>query len=134
MGPAERIRAYFDACTSGDAAAIASHFTEGATIYDTNVRPVRRAAAIGAFWVGVRERWQGAAWAVDRLVVDGDGGAAAIEWTMTGRAPDGRPFAVHGSEHHAFAGDDGRIDEIRQYWTFDRQRLDSGLVGYDYPP
>jgi ketosteroid isomerase-like protein len=132
MGPAERIRAYFAACTTGDAAAIAAHFTEDAVIYDTNVAPVRGAAAIGEFWVGVRERWRGAAWAVDRVVADG--GAAAIEWTMTGRAPDGRAFTMRGSEHHAFAPADGRIAEIRQYWTFDRDRLDTGLVGYDYPP
>jgi ketosteroid isomerase-like protein len=135
MGPAERIRAYFAACTTGDATAIAAHFTEDAVIYDTNVRPVRGAATIGQFWVGVRERWRGAAWTVDAVVADGP--AAAIEWTMTGCAPDGRAFTVRGSEHYAFEaleGGVGRIAEIRQYWTFDRDRLDTGLVGFGYPP
>ena len=79
----------------------------------------------------MRERWQAAAWRVDSVVATDR--AAAIEWTMTGTAPDGRPFAMRGSEHYALAGDDGRIAEIRQYWTFDRVQLDTGLVGYDYP-
>ncbi|MPY92028.1 MAG: hypothetical protein GEV08_02890 [Acidimicrobiia bacterium] len=127
VGTAERIRAYFADCTSGSAADIARHFTEDAVIYDTNVRPVRGATAIGSFWVGVRERWRGAAWSVESVVADGD--AAAIEWAMTGSDADGRPFTVRGSEHYAFAG--GRIAEIRQYWTFDRDRLDTGLV--DHP-
>jgi ketosteroid isomerase-like protein len=132
MPPAERIRAYFAACTSGSAADIAAHFTEDAVIYDTNVRPVRGAAAIGPFWVGVRERWQGAAWAVESVVAEGE--AAAIEWAMTGTSPAGRPFVVRGSEHYRFAPPpDGRISEIRQYWTFDRDHLDTSLVGFPYP-
>lgn len=130
--PAGRIRDYFAACSEGSAADIAAHFTEDAVIYDTNVRPVRGAAAIGAFWVAVRDRWQGARWSVDALVAGG--GAAAIEWTMTGAAPDGRAFAVRGSEHYAFDPGDGRISEIRQYWTFDRDRLDTGLIGYPHRP
>ena len=129
MGPADRIRAYFAACTGGTAEDIAAQFTPDAVIFDTNVGPVRGAATIGTFWAGVREHWQGAAWAVDSVVAEGD--AAAIEWTMTGRGREGRPFAMRGSEHYAFV--DGRIAEIRQYWTFDRDRLDTGLLDYPYP-
>lgn len=49
---------------------------------------------------------------------------------MTGTGPDG-PFRFRGSEHYGFDGD--RIAEIRQYWIFDRDRLDTGLVDYPYP-
>ena len=62
-----------------------------------------------------------------------DGETAAIEWTMTGTDPaSGRAFAVRGSEHYRFEGGDHRIAEIRQYWTFDPERLDTGLIDYPY--
>ncbi len=124
-----RIRAYFAACGQGDAAAIAAHFTDDAVIYDTNVPPVRGSAAIGQFWVRVREKWGGARWQVDAVLAEGE--RAAIEWTMTGRHPArGERFAVHGAEWYRF--EDGRIAEIRQYWTFDPAAPGTGLVGYPY--
>ena len=135
MEPAARIEAYFRACGEGTAAEIASHFTPGAVIWDTNVRPARGAEAIGKMWVKVRERWSGARWTVDSIVAEGD--VAAIEWSMTGTAPrsglePGKRFVFRGSEHYRFVG--SLIDEIRQYWTFDADQLDTGLVGYDYNP
>ena len=52
---------------------------------------------------------------------------------MTGTEPaSGRAFAFRGSEHYRFEGDDHRIAEIRQYWTFDPDRLDTGLIDYPY--
>ncbi len=132
---AERIRAYFDACSRGDAGEIAAHFTADAVIYDTNISPVGGRVAIGEMWSKVRARWQGAVWTVDSVVAEGD--AAAIEWTMTGTDPaTSRPFVFRGSEHYRFSPADaveaGLIEEIRQYWTFDATRLDTGLVGFDY--
>jgi ketosteroid isomerase-like protein len=127
--PEARIRAYFADCGHGDAAAIAAHFTDGAVIYDTNVPPVRGSEAIGRFWVRVREKWGGATWQVDAVLVDGE--RAAIEWTMHGRQPaGGEPFAVRGAEWYRFEA--GRIAEIRQYWTFDPASPGTGLVGYPY--
>ncbi len=127
----ERITAYFEACGEGSPDDIASHFTSDAVIYDTNIRPMRGADDIGATWVQVRKRWQGARWTVDTIVSDGE--TAAIEWTMTGTEPaSGRAFAFRGSEHYRFEGDDHRIAEIRQYWTFDPDRLDTGLIDYPY--
>ncbi len=123
-----RIEAYFAACSDGTAEEIAAHFSPGAVVYDTNHAPVSGSGTIGGFWVRVRERWGGARWTVDTCVEDAD--AAAIEWTMTGAEP--RPFRVRGSEHYRFAPD-GRIDEIRQYWTFDAERLDTALLRYPYP-
>ena len=56
--------------------------------------------------------------------------AVAVEWTMTGTDPaTGRQFTFRGSDHYEFA--DGLISEIRQWWTFDRDRLDTGLI--DHP-
>lgn len=120
--------AYFADCSTGTAEQIAAHFTPDAVIWDTNHAPVRTAAGIGTFWDRIRGQWQGATWTVDRIVSDGE--TAAIEWTMAGVGPAG-PFRFRGSEHYAFVGD--RIAEIRQYWTFDPDRLDTGLVDYPYP-
>lgn len=128
VSPQERIEAYFAACSSGDAAAVAGHFTEHATIYDTNHPPVRGAATIGEFWAKVANRWGGARWVVDRCVAAGN--EAAIEWTMTGSSP--RPFVVRGSEHYRFATTTNLIEEIRQYWTFRPDQLDTGLVDFPY--
>jgi len=100
-GHSERITAYFEACGQGSAAEIASHFTEDAIVYDTNVRPMVSAAGIGADWVRVRDRWKGARWAVDSIVSQDD--AAAIEWSMTGIDPTtDRSFVFRGSEHYRF--------------------------------
>ena len=130
MHPSERITAYFDACTHGTAADIAAHFTVDAVVYDTNLEPFRGAEAIGAGWVRIRDHWQGARWTVDSVVSEGD--AAAIEWSMAGTDPrDGEPFVFRGSEHYRFDGD--LIAEIRQYWTFDPDTLDTGLRNYPYP-
>lgn len=121
------VESYFAACTAGDAAAVAAHFTPEAVVFDLNHPPVRGADAIGAFYAKVRLRWGGAEWLVDTYLDSGE--SAAIEWTM--RGTDGeRPFTVRGSEHYAFVG--GRIDQIRQYWTFDREALDTGLRDYPY--
>jgi len=127
--PVARIGAYFQACSTGEADDIGAHFTDDAVIWDTNLAPCRGADAIGAMWVKVRQRWGGAVWTVDTAVTDGV--TAAIEWTMTGTEPrEQRPFVFHGSEHYTFR--DSLIAEIRQYWTFDPDRLDTGLVDWPY--
>ena len=133
MEPSKRIETYFEACGGGSAEDIASHFISGATIYDSNIRPITGNSAIGEMWVTVRERWQGARWHVDSFVGDADG--AAIEWSMTGTDPSsGRAFVFRGSEHYLFERvDENLIAEIRQYWTFDPDQLDTGLLGFSYP-
>ena len=135
-----RIVGYFDACTSGDAAAVAGHFTDEAVVYDTNHAPVRGATTIGRFWSRIASKWQGASWHCERLVTDGD--TAAIEWRMSGTmsarggVSSEVPFAVRGSEHYDFGppGNSGEplIAEIRQYWTFDLDHPSSELVDYPY--
>ena len=131
MQPAERVRSYFEACNAGDPAALVVHFTPEAVIYDTNIPPMRGRDAIAVGWAAIAAKWGGATWAVDSMVAAADGSVAAIEWSMAGTDPrTGQPFVFRGSEHYRFAGT--LIDEIRQYWTFDRERLDSGLIGYPY--
>lgn len=123
----QRIEAYFKACSEGSAEEIASHFTPEAIVFDTNHAPVRGAQSIGEFWTKSRAHWKRARWYVDTCVTEAD--AAAIEWTMTGRTDRGT-FTFRGSEHYRFEGT--KIAEIRQYWTFDRDRLDTALVEFPY--
>jgi len=129
MTPHDRIANYFAMCGEGSAAEIAAHFTSDAVIFDTNIRPIRGATEIGDMWVNVRDRWGGARWSVDSCV--GDWSGAAIEWSMTGVDPKtNQDFTFRGSEHYRFV--DSLIDEIRQYWTFNRSELTTGLIGYRY--
>lgn len=121
------VETYFDACSRGDAAAVAACFTADATVYDVNHRPVRGAENIGSFYARVREQWSGARWRVDTFV--GQDEVAAIEWSMSGTF-EGAPFTARGSEHYAFR--DGRIDQIRQYWHFDPSSPATGLRDYPY--
>lgn len=121
------VRRYFEACTSGSAADIAACFADDAVVFDINHPPVEGAETIGSFWEKIREKWVGAEWLVDTYV--GDDRAGAIEWTMRGRDGD-RRFMIRGSEHYEF--DDGRIRQIRQYWTFDPAAPGSALHGYPY--
>ncbi|TQM02119.1 nuclear transport factor 2 family protein [Pseudonocardia kunmingensis] len=121
------VRAYFAACSRGDVVGVAASFCPDAVVYDTNHRPVRGPEAIAAFFAKVRERWDGATWHVDTFV--GDGRTAAVEWTMLVRR-DGATVPVRGSEHYEFA--DGRIRQIRQYWTHRPDDPEVGLRDYPY--
>lgn len=128
LGPrTRRVHEYFERCSTGTPDELASLFTEEAVVYDTNVRPVRGAQEIAAWWMKIRDRWEGARWVVDTSVEEGD--AVAVEWTMTGRA-DGDPFTVRGSDHYTFRGD--AIAEVRQYWSFDPEHPGSQLIGFPY--
>ena len=122
------IRKYFLSCSYGSVHEISDFFSPDAIIYDTNHRPVLSKERIGQFWVDIREQWGGATWHVDSVIESGN--SAAIEWTMKG-AVDGDEVAFHGSEHYTITG--GVIHEIRQYWSWTRNVLTSGLLGYDYP-
>lgn len=121
------VRTYFDACNTAAADGIAACFCADAVVYDTNHRPVQGAAAIGAFWERVRSSWSTVRWHIDTLVDGGD--TVAIEWTMSG-VKDDVPTVIRGSEHYDFR--DGRIIELRQYWTSGREGAPEGLVGFPY--
>ena len=118
---------YFAACSSGSVAEVMACFTRDAVIYDTNHPPVVGREAIGMFWGRVRAKWSGATWEAHTLLEYTD--RAAVEWSMRGES-DGRPFVARGSDHYDFA--DGRISQIRQYWTFDPEAPGSELLGFPY--
>ena len=122
------IRKYFLSCSYGSAAEIADFFSTDATIYDTNHQPISSREQIGQFWIDTREQWNGATWHVDSVIESDQ--LAAIEWTMKGTL-DGDEVIFHGSEHYTIVG--AVIHEIRQYWSWRRNALTSGLLGYDYP-
>ncbi|MES1926061.1 nuclear transport factor 2 family protein [Salinisphaera sp. T31B1] len=123
----DQVTRYFHACSHESAEAIAACFCPEAVVYDNNHRPVRGAQAIGAFYVTVRDRWQGASWHVDTFL-DGPA-AAASEWTMRAQV-NGTTAMVRGSEHYEFEGD--LIRQIRQYWRFDPDTVATGLIDYPY--
>lgn len=118
---------YFDACTRGDAEAIARSFCDDAIVYDSNARPVAGADEIGRFFAEVREQRGNASWHIDTFV-EGDTSAAS-EWTMIDRKGS-EALVVRGSEHYEFR--DGRISQIRQYWTHDPKGARTGLRDYPY--
>jgi len=122
------IRQYFLSCSYGSAQEISDFFSTDATIYDTNHQPISSGERIGQFWVDTREQWSGATWHVDSVIESDE--SAAIEWTMKGQK-DSHEVTFHGSEHYLIVG--GVIHEIRQYWSWKRNALTSGLLGYDYP-
>jgi ketosteroid isomerase-like protein len=126
------IEAYFAACSHGTPEDVAACFTADAMVFDTNIAPFTGAGRIGRQWVRVRERWGGAVWTVDSCVESESGEVAAIEWSMSGTEPtSGRAFIFRGSEHYRF--EENLIVEIRQYWTFNPNTLDTALLGYLYP-
>lgn len=123
----DRVLRYFDACTRQSADEIASHFCDDAVVYDTNHAPVSGAQAIGNFYAKVRQRWNGASWHIDTFI---EGPAeAASEWTMLVRV-DERQVAVRGAEHYEFH--DGLIRQIRQYWSYNADNVETGLKNYPY--
>jgi ketosteroid isomerase-like protein len=125
---AETIARYHDACSAGDAEAIAALCSERVVHYftDPTTPPVRGAEHLGRYWRKVR-RLRRARWRLERVLV-GDGDDAAIEWTLLADGPDGRRTALHGTEWYRFEG--GLIAEIRAY--FNPSPDGGGLAGFPY--
>lgn len=126
------VRGYMNACTSGDAEAIAGFLTDDARHYfppDMYDGPWVGARVIAERWAtAVRER--ASSWTVDEIAVDESRRTAACEWTHHKGAAG---VVLRGAEFYAFA-DDGRISEIRAYYASpqapDLARLELG--GFDY--
>jgi hypothetical protein len=121
-----------DACTAGDAGAIAGFLTDDARhyfppgMYDG---PWVGARTIGERWAtAVRERRS--SWTVDEIAVDARRRTAACEWTHLKGAAG---VVLRGAEFYDF-DDDGLISEIRAYYASpqapDLTRLELG--GFDY--
>ncbi|WP_433799939.1 nuclear transport factor 2 family protein [Actinomycetospora sp. CA-084318] len=128
-----RVREYMDACTSGDADAIASHMSADAVHYfppDMYDGPWRGGRYIAERWAEAVRAGR-SAWTVDALAIDVDRRVAVSEWTHFKRAAD---VVLRGTEWYEFDGD-GLITEIRAYYASpqDKSRSHLALGGFDYP-
>ena len=127
------IRSYFQACNSGDAAAVASHFTGDAVHYfppGMYEGPFEGPATIGRKWAEAVATL-GSVWTVDSFVGDPAAGVAVIEWTHF-KTSSGT--VLRGDEWYRFDPGSGLISEIRAYYASPQEkgltRLELG--GFDY--
>lgn len=128
MTGTERVRAYYEALNTGDAAAVSAHFTDDATHYYTRLGPHEGAKTIGdmaALGVSTID----AQWYIENLIEAGD--EVAIEWTMTWRDPQsGEKRLDRGTEWFRFR--DGKIAEVRAYHHGGRKNPQGDLLGFDH--
>jgi ketosteroid isomerase-like protein len=128
MSHVDHIRSYYAALNTGDADAIAAHFTDDATHYYTRLGPHEGAQAIGGYAAWAVENIE-AQWHVENAIEQGD--QAAIEWTMTWRHPEtGERRLDRGAEW--FALRDGRIAEVRAYHHGGKKNPQGNLLGFDH--
>jgi ketosteroid isomerase-like protein len=112
----DRVRAYYAACNSGDAEAVAAHFIDHAEHLFTRLPPVRGARTIGEQTAKAVEQAQ-AVWEVEHGIESGD--EAVIEFANRWTDPrDGEQKIVRGTEWFRFAPD-GRIEQVRAYYFRD---------------
>ncbi len=127
------IRGYFDACNTGDAAAVAAYFTPDAIHYfppGMYEGPFRGADTIGRKWAEAVDAL-GSVWTVDSFIGDPYAGVAVIEWTHFKVATG---TVLRGDEWYRFDVTTGLISEIRAYYA-SPQDPDLGqleLGGFDY--
>ena len=124
MGPLERVRAYYDDLSSGDADAVARHFTEDPVHYYTRRPPHRGREIADNAAAGVK--LLNAVWTLENAV--GDDEQVAIEWTMAFDHPrdPSRRMLDRGAEFFHFR--DGLITEVRAYYN----ERGGDLVGFDH--
>ena len=124
MTPEERVRAYYDDLSSGDAAAVARHFTDDAIHYYTRRAPHLGAAQI-AENAAAAVQFLEARWVLENLVADAE--QAAIEWSMEFNHPTkGTRMLDRGTEWFRFR--DGLICEVRAYYN----ERGGDLMGFDH--
>lgn len=129
----QRMREYFEACNTGDADAIASHFVEDAVHYfppGMEYGPFRGAQTIGEQWAEFVENI-GSIWTVDQVITDADAARGAVEWTHF--AGQNGPV-LRGNEWYEFDRESGLIEEIRAYFAspMDSDIARNELEGFDY--
>ncbi|MFL5900620.1 MAG: nuclear transport factor 2 family protein [Solirubrobacterales bacterium] len=124
----DHIRSYYEALNSGDAAAVAAHFTDDATHYYTRLGPHEGAETIGGYAALAVESIEGK-WIVENAL-EGEG-EAVIEWTMTWRHPEsGERRLDRGTEWFVFR--DGLIAEVRAYHHGGPKNPSGDLLGFDH--
>jgi uncharacterized protein GlcG (DUF336 family) len=129
----DAIRRYFDACNSGDAAAVAAFFVPDAVHYfppGMYEGPFVGAGTIGRRWAAA-VRDLGSVWTVDQVICDPATARAVIEWTHFKTA---KGTVLRGDEWYLFDRATGLIREIRAYYASPQEaRLDRlELGGFDY--
>ncbi len=128
MSHVDHIRSYYESLNTGDAEAVAAHFTEDAVHYYTRLGPHEGAKTIGdyaALGVGSID----AQWYVENAIEQGD--QVVIEWTMTWRHPEsGDQRLDRGTEW--FRIRDGKIAEVRAYHHGGKKNPQGDLLGFDH--
>jgi ketosteroid isomerase-like protein len=124
----DRVRSYYEALNTGDADAVAAHFTDDATHYYTRLGPHHGARAIAdnaALAVSAIE----GRWTIEDAITDGE--RVVIEWTMTWRDPESGSVRLdRGTEWFEFR--EGRICEVRAYHHGGRKNPTGDLLGFDH--
>ncbi len=124
----DHIRSYYEALNTGDADAVAAHFTDDAVHYYTRLGPHEGAQRIGQnaeLGVGMID----GQWYVEHGIESGD--EAVIEWTMTWRDPkSGEKRLDRGTEW--FVMRDGKIAEVRAYHHGGKKNPQGDLLGFDH--
>jgi ketosteroid isomerase-like protein len=120
----DHVRSYYEALNTGDADAVARHFTDDAVHYYTRREPYVGARAIAENAALGVEHLE-ARWTLEHAVEGED--EVAIEWSMAFNHPrDGRRMLDRGAEFLRFDG--GLIREVRAY--YDERGGD--LAGFDH--
>jgi ketosteroid isomerase-like protein len=126
--PLDHVRSYYDALDTGDAAAVATHFTPDATHYYTRLGPHRGADEI-AQNAALAVREIGGSWRIEDALTDGE--RVVIEWTMAWTDPaSGERRLDRGTEWFEFR--DGLISEVRAYHHGNRRNPGGDLLGFDH--
>jgi ketosteroid isomerase-like protein len=120
----DHVRSYYEALNTGDADAVANHFTDDAVHWYTRREPhvgaraIAENAALGVEHLNAR-------WTLEHAVEGED--EVAIEWSMAFDHPrDGRRLLDRGAEFLAFR--DGLICEVRAYYN----ERGGDLAGFDH--
>lgn len=116
QGMEDTIRAYFDACNSGDADTVAAFFTPDAVHYfppGMYEGPFVGAETIGRRWAEAVVNL-GSIWTVDQVLCDPGTARAVIEWT---HFKTGTGTILRGDEWYVFGPATGLIEEIRAYYA-----------------
>ncbi len=125
----DHIRSYYEALNSGDADAVAAHFTDDATHYYTRLGPHAGAETIGQM-TDLAVKSIEAQWFVENAI-EGEGDEGVIEWTMTWRDPkSGEKRLDRGTEWFVFR--DGLIAEVRAYHHGGPKNPSGDLLGFDH--
>ncbi len=121
----DHVRSYYDSLNSGDAEAVAAHFTDDAVHYYTRREPHVGARAIAENAVAGVQHLE-ARWRLEHAVEGAD--EVAIEWTMAFDHPrdPSRRMLDRGAEFFLFR--DGLIREVRAYYN----ERGGDLRGFDH--